>query len=116
MVEEKRVKNWLFLLAAIISEVIATSALKATAGFARFWPSVIVVIGYGLAFYLLSLTLRTIPVGVAYAIWSGIGTILITLSATVLYGQILDFPSLLGIGLIVAGVVIMNVFSKVVVH
>ncbi len=109
-------KNWIFLVVAIVSEVIATSALKASAGFTRFWPSALVVIGYGLAFYFLSLTLRTIPVGVAYAIWSGLGTVLITLTAWVLYGQRLSFSTLVGIGLIVAGVVVMNVFPKSVAH
>ena len=82
--------QWLFLAVAIISEVIGTSALKGSEGFSRLWPSVIVVIGYASAFYFLSLTLDTIPIGVAYAIWSGAGVALIALIAWVLYGQVLD--------------------------
>ena len=110
------IKNWLILFVAIVSEVIATSALKSSEGFSRFWPSVIVVIGYGIAFYCLALTLRVIPMGVVYAIWSGIGIVLITLVGWFLFDQKLDLPALLGIGLIAAGVVIMNVFSKTMGH
>ena len=109
-------RNWLFLFVAIVSEVIATSALKSSEGFSRFWPSVIVVVGYGIAFYCLALTLRVIPMGVVYAIWSGIGIVLITLVGWFLFDQKLDLPALLGIGLIAAGVVIMNVFSKTMGH
>lgn len=105
-------RNWLFLFVAIVSEVIATSALKSSEGFSRFWPSVIVVVGYGIAFYCLALTLRVIPMGVVYAIWSGVGIVLITLVGWLLFDQKLDLPALLGIGLIAAGVVVMNVFSK----
>lgn len=109
-------KNWLILFVAIVSEVIATSALKSSEGFSRFWPSVVVVIGYGVAFYCLALTLRVIPMGVVYAIWSGIGIVLITLVGWFLFDQKLDLPALLGIGLIAAGVVVMNVFSKTMGH
>ena len=109
-------KNWLFLLVAIVSEVIATSALKSSEGFSRLWPSVVVVIGYGIAFYCLALTLRVIPMGVVYAIWSGIGIVLITLVGWFLFEQKLDLPALLGIGLIASGVVVMNVFSKTMGH
>ena len=108
--------SWVYLLTAIVAEVIATSALKASDGFSKLWPSVITVAGYTVAFYCLSLTLRTIPVGVAYAIWSGLGVVLITIAAWVLFGQKLDLPALIGMGLIVAGVVVMNVFSKAVGH
>ena len=108
--------SWLYLLTAIVAEVIATSALKASDGFGKLWPSVITVAGYTVAFYCLSLTLRTIPVGVAYAIWSGLGVVLITIAAWLLFGQKLDLPALIGMGLIVAGVVVMNVFSKAVGH
>ena len=108
--------HWLFLAAAIVSEVIGTSALKATEGFTRLWPSVIVAAGYGSAFYFLSLTLSVIPVGVAYAIWSGAGIVLIALIAWVFYGQTLDFPAIVGMALIVTGVVVLNVFSKTVTH
>ncbi len=109
-------KNWLFLLLAIVSEVIATSALKSSEGFSRLWPSVVVVIGYGIAFYCLALTLKVIPMGVVYAIWSGIGIVLITLVGWFLFDQKLDLPALLGIGLIAAGVVVMNVFSRTMGH
>ncbi len=107
---------WLYLLVAIVAEVIATSALKASAGFSRPGPSVLVVGGYGIAFYFLSLTLRTIPVGVAYAIWSGVGVVLISVVGLLLFGQRLDLPALLGIALIVAGVLVINLFSDVSAH
>lgn len=108
--------QWVFLAVAIISEVIGTSALKASEGFSRLWPSVIVVVGYASAFYFLSLTLRTIPVGVAYAIWSGAGIALIALVGWAFLGQSLDGPAIAGMGLIIAGVVVLNVFSKAVNH
>ncbi|QCR36959.1 multidrug efflux SMR transporter [Nissabacter sp. SGAir0207] len=109
-------QQWIILIAAIISEVIATSALKASEGFTRLWPTLLMTVGYGIAFYLLSLTLRTIPVGVAYAIWSGMGVVLITLVGWVLFGQRLDMPALIGMALIVIGVVVMNLFSHSVGH
>jgi len=102
---------WFYLTIAIASEVIATSALKASDGFTRPMPSIVVAAGYAIAFWCLSLTLRTIPVGVAYAIWSGAGIALITLIAWIVYGQSLDLPALIGLALIVAGVVVLNVFS-----
>ena len=108
--------SWAYLLVAILAEVIATSALKASDGFSRLWPSVITVVGYSVAFYCLSLTLKHIPVGVAYAVWSGLGVVLITAVSWVLFGQKLDAPALIGMGLIVAGVIVMNVFSKSVSH
>jgi len=108
--------QWVFLAVAIVSEVIGTSALKASEGFSRLWPSVIVVLGYASAFYFLSLTLKTIPVGVAYAIWSGVGVSLIALIAWGLHGQSLDLPAIVGILLIVAGVIVLNLFSKTVSH
>nr|WP_222613200.1 multidrug efflux SMR transporter [Undibacterium jejuense] len=108
--------NWLYLGLAIICEVVATSALKASAGFTRPLPTVLLAFGYGAAFYFLSLTLRSIPVGVAYAVWSGVGVVLISLVAWILYGQELDVPAMLGIGLIVAGVIVLNMFSKTVSH
>jgi small multidrug resistance pump len=110
------VMNYVYLFAAIVSEVIATSALKAAEGFSRFWPSVIVIVGYGLAFYCLSLTMRTIPIGVAYAIWSGVGIVLIALVGLLFYRQSLDAPALIGMALILAGVLIINVFSKTAGH
>lgn len=104
-------KAWLYLLLAIVAEVIATSALKSSAGFTRLLPSLAVVVGYGVAFYFLSLTLRSIPVGVAYAVWSGAGIVLISLVGRVLFGQRLDTPALVGIGLILAGVLVLQLFS-----
>lgn len=101
----------LYLAVAILSEVIATSALKASAGFSRPLPPVAVVLGYGTAFYFLSLTLRTVPVGIAYAIWSGVGIVLITLIGVLWFRQSLDLPALLGMALIILGVVVINVFS-----
>lgn len=103
--------NWLFLGIAIIGEVIATSALTASAGFTRLVPSVIVVAGYGVAFYFLSLALKTIPMGIAYAVWAGLGIVLIACFAYILYGQKLDFWAWVGIGLIVSGVTVLNVLS-----
>jgi small multidrug resistance pump len=108
--------NYVYLFAAIVSEVIATSALKAAEGFSRFWPSVIVIVGYGLAFYCLSLTMRTIPIGIAYAIWSGIGIVLIALVGLLFYHQPLDAPALIGMAFILAGVLIINVFSRTAGH
>jgi small multidrug resistance pump len=109
-------QKWIFLSVAIVSEVIATSALKASEGFSRLWPSLIVAAGYIAAFYFLSLTLKTIPIGVAYAIWSGAGVALIALIAWVFFGQALDAPAIIGLLLIVAGVIVLNSFSKVVSH
>jgi small multidrug resistance pump len=108
--------SYLYLAVAIVSEVIATSALKASDGFSKFIPSVIVVIGYGIAFYCLSVVLRTMPVGIAYAIWSGLGVVLIALVGLLFYQQKLDGPALLGICLIISGVVVINVFSNSVSH
>lgn len=104
-------KPWLLLLGAIVAEVIATSALKASDGFTRPGPTALVAAGYGLAFWLLSLTLRSIPIGIAYAVWSGLGIVLIALAGWWLYGQRLDAAALTGMALIVAGVLVMNLFS-----
>lgn len=104
--------QWLFLSIAIFSEVIATSALKSSDGFTRLLPSLVVVAGYASAFFFLSLSLRTIPVGVAYAIWSGVGIVLIAIIGWLFLGQKLDVPAMIGLLLIVAGVVVLNVFSR----
>lgn len=109
-------KNWIFLIIAITAEVCATSALKLSEGFSRLWPSLIVIIGYACSFYFLSLTLRTIPIGVAYAIWSGVGVALIALIGWVVFGQKLDAAALIGMGLIVCGVIVMNGFSRALIH
>lgn len=101
---------------AIVAEVIGTTALKASEGFTRLAPSLIVVVGYGVAFYCLSLVLKSIPVGVTYAIWSGLGIVLITVVAFLVYGQRIDLAGLIGMGLIIAGVVVLNVFSKTSAH
>ncbi len=101
----------LYLLLAILAEVVATTALKASDEFTRLGPTAVVVVGYALAFYLLSLVFRTLPVGLVYAIWSGAGVALITLASAVIYREIPDTPALIGMGLIVAGVVVINVFS-----
>lgn len=103
---------YLYLAVAIVAEVTATSALKATEGFTRPLPAAVVVVGYGLAFYFLSLTLRSMAIGVVYAIWSGVGTALICLVGAVLYKQTLDGPALFGIALIIAGVVVLNLSSR----
>lgn len=104
--------HWFYLATAIVTEVIATSALKASEGFSKPLPSVVVVIGYLVSFYFLSLTLKTIPVGIAYAIWSGVGIVLISLVSWMLYGQKLDLPALIGMGMIMAGVMVINLFSN----
>lgn len=103
---------YLTLLIAILAETAATSALKASAGFTRPWPSVVMVIGYGISFYCLSLTLRTMPVGIAYAIWSGIGIVLISLLAWFLFDQVPDLPAIIGMALILCGILVVNLFSR----
>ena len=107
---------YILLGGAIVLEVIATSAMKSSQGFTRLVPSIICGVGYIVSFYLLAQTLKSIPTGIAYAIWSGLGVVLITIAAWLLFGQKLDLPALIGMGLIVAGVVVMNVFSKAVGH
>lgn len=107
---------YLYLAIAIIAEVAATTALKATEQFTRPGPSLVVVIGYGIAFYLLTLVLRTIPVGVTYAIWSGMGIVLVAMAGAAVYRQIPDLPAVIGMGLIVLGVIVINVFSGTVKH
>lgn len=108
--------GYLYLAVAIVAEVIGTSALKAAEGFTRPLPSLLVVAGYGTAFYFLSLVLRTIPVGVAYAIWSGVGVALIAVIGWAVYRQALDAGAIAGIALIVAGVVVIQVFSRSAAH
>jgi len=107
---------YLYLTLAIIGEVIATSALKASASFTKPMPSLLVVVGYGVAFYFLSLCIQSINIGVAYAIWSGVGIVLITAAAAVLYKQIPDAWAILGFALIIAGVLVLNLLSKSVTH
>jgi small multidrug resistance pump len=111
-----RLPPYALLAIAIVAEVIATSALRASDGFTRWLPAVVVVLGYGVSFYMLSLTLKSIPVGIVYAIWSGVGIVLITLVALVMYRQVPDLPAVAGLGLIVAGVIVLNLFSKMQTH
>jgi small multidrug resistance pump len=104
--------KWVYLLIAISAEVAATSALKASESFTRLAPSVAVVVGYGAAFYFLSLTLDSIPVGISYALWSGVGIVFISLIGWRFFGQTLDTPALIGIALIIAGVLMINLLSN----
>lgn len=108
--------HWFYLVIAIVSEVIATSALKAADGFTQLVPSIIVVLGYAAAFYFLSLTLRFIPIGITYAVWSGVGIVLVSLIGWFAYRQPLDIAAIIGIGFIVTGVMILNFFSKSTMH
>lgn len=109
-------QNYLYLAIAVLFEVVATTALKETQGFTRLLPSLVVVAGYGLAFYFLSLPLRVMPVGIVYALWCGAGIILITAIGWLWFRQALDLPALIGMGLIMAGVIVINLFSKTLVH
>ncbi len=109
-------KSWIFLAIAIVGEVVATSALKSSEGFTKLLPSVVVVTGYGVAFYLLSLALKTIPVGIAYAVWAGLGIVLVAVIAWIIHGQKLDLWAFIGIGLIVCGVAVLNLLSKATPH
>jgi small multidrug resistance pump len=108
--------NVFYLTIAILFEVVATSALKLTDGFTNLLPSLVAVAGYALAFYFLSLPLRTMPVGIVYAVWSGVGIVLVTAIGWVWFRQALDMPALVGMGFIMFGVVIINLFSKTVAH
>ena len=108
--------HWLILMVAIVLEVIATSALKQSDGFSKLVPSVVAGLGYAGAFWLLAISLKTIPVGIAYAVWAGVGIMAITLIGWVLYGQKLDVPAIAGVAMIGGGVVLINVFSSVSAH
>lgn len=101
-----------YLAIAIVGEVVATSFLRASNGFTVFWPTAVVVVGYAFTFYFFSLALQTIPVGIGYAIWSGVGIVLIATIAYFVHGQSLDLPALIGMGLILAGVLVINLFSQ----
>lgn len=108
--------QWIYLAAAILFETIGTTALKASDGFSRLWPSLLSAVAYGASFWLLAIVLRTIPVGIAYAIWSGLGIVLITAIGYLLFNQRLDTPAMIGLGLIVAGIVVINLFSNTTPH
>jgi small multidrug resistance pump len=110
------VNAYLSLAIAIVAEVVATSALRASTGFTVLVPSAIAIVGYVVAFYFLSLTLRTMPVGIAYALWSGVGIVLISFAGWLIYKQVLDAPAIIGMALIGAGVIVINLFSKSTVH
>jgi small multidrug resistance pump len=108
--------TYFYLAAAIMFEVVATTALKQTDGFTRLWPSLVTVGGYALAFYFLSLPLRVLPVGIIYALWSGVGIVFITAIGWVWFRQTLDLAAIIGILLIVSGVLVLNLFSKTLAH
>ncbi|MDC7830482.1 MULTISPECIES: DMT family transporter [Pseudomonas] len=103
--------GYIYLAIAIAAEVVATTSMKAISGFSKPLPLILVITGYGLAFWMLTLVVRSIPVGIAYAIWAGLGIVLVSIAAAVLYDQKLDLPAMLGMGLIVAGVVVIQLFS-----
>lgn len=107
---------WIYLAVAILFETIGTTALKASDGFSRLWPSLLVVLAYAISFWLLALVLRVIPVGVAYAIWSGLGICFIAIIGWLLFGQRLDPAAILGISLILAGILVINLFSDSTLH
>lgn len=109
-------KNFFFLGIAILFEIIATSALKKSEQFTELIPSIVTIVGYFAAFYFLSFAIRTIPVGIAYAIWSGVGIVLITIIGAIFFKQIPDLPAIIGLALIMIGVVVINVFSKTTAH
>ena len=108
--------HWLALAIAIVAEVIGTTALKASNEFTRLLPSLMVVAGYGTALYFMSISMRVLPVGIMYAIWSGMGIVLVSVIGWVMYRQALDMPAMIGMGLIIAGAIVINVFSKSIVH
>ena len=108
--------HWLAIAIAIVAEVTATTALKASNEFTRLWPSLIVVAGYGVAFYFMTISLRVLPVGIMYAIWSGLGIVLVSIIGWFVYKQTLDVPAMIGMSLIILGVLVINVFSKSVGH
>jgi len=108
--------HYIYLLIAVITETIGTAAMQASDQFTRFWPSVLVVVAYGLSFYLMSMTLKYMPVSIVYAIWSGLGIVFIGIIGWLVFQQSLDFAAVLGMGLIIAGVVVINLFSNSATH
>ena len=108
--------KYVYLVIAITAEVIATNALKASDGFTKLVPSIVVVLGYAAAFYFLSIVVKLMPVGIAYAVWAGLGIVLVAIVSAIVFKQVPDLPAMVGMALIIAGVVIMNVFSKTVSH
>ena len=108
--------HYIYLLIAIVTETIGTSALQASQQFTRFWPSVLCVVSYAASFYLLGLALKFIPVGILYALWSGIGIVMIAAIGFVVFGQKLDLAAIIGIGLILAGILVIHLFSATSTH
>lgn len=108
--------HWLAIGIAIVAEVIATTSLKASKEFTLLLPSIVVVIGYGIAFYFMTISLRVLPIGIMYAIWSGVGIVLVSLLGWIVYKQTLDLPAILGLALIISGVIVINLFSTSVSH
>ena len=108
--------HYIYLVLAVVAETVGTSALQASQQFTRVWPSVLVVLAYGVAFYLLSLALKFIPVGVLYAVWSGVGIVCIAMIGWLVFRQSLDLPALLGIALIIAGIAVIQLFSGTATH
>ena len=108
--------HYIYLIVAVAAETIGTTALQASQQFTRLWPSVLVVIGYSIAFYFLGVALKYIPVGVAYAVWSGLGVVLIAIIGLLVFGQRLDLPAMFGLGLIIAGIAVIQLFSDTATH
>ncbi|MFN1140680.1 QacE family quaternary ammonium compound efflux SMR transporter [Serratia proteamaculans] len=108
--------GFMYLAMAIVAEVVATTMLKASEGFTRLWPSLVVVVGYAVAFWGLSMVVKTMPLGIVYAIWSGMGIVLVSIAAVFVYQQKLDLPAVFGMGLIIAGVLVINLLSKTAAH
>ncbi|WP_299657812.1 SMR family transporter [uncultured Tateyamaria sp.] len=108
--------HYIYLIVAVAAETVGTTALQASDQFSRFWPTVVVVIAYGFAFFFLGIALKYIPVGIAYAMWSGLGIILIALIGFAVFGQRLDLPAVLGLGMIIAGILVIQLFSKTATH
>ncbi|MGB7318919.1 MAG: multidrug efflux SMR transporter [Planktotalea sp.] len=108
--------HYLILLIAVACETVGTAALQASAQFTRFWPSLLVIIAYAVSFYFLALALRTIPLGIAYALWSALGIVFIAGIGYLVYGQKLDLPAILGLGLILSGIVVIHLFSNASTH
>ena len=104
--------NHVYLIIAIVTEVVGTSAIKSSVGFTKLWPSLIVILGYGLSFYYLALALRSFPIGVTYAIWSGVGIVLITLIGFLWHKETPNLPDLIGMGFIITGVLVIHLFSQ----
>lgn len=108
--------HYIYLVIAIVAETIGTTALQASEQFSRLWPSILVVVAYGISFFMMALALKFMPVGIVYAIWSGLGIVLIAIIGFLMFGQRLDLPALLGLSLIILGILIIHLFSKSAVH